>query len=137
MGRSRGGFSTKIHVKVDALGNPLKLALTAGQRHDRKGWDLLREPRDAQALAALADRGYDSNAIRAQLAEMGVEAVIPPKKNRKETLDYDKELYKARHVVECFIGKLKHYRRLAMRFEKLDTAFLGFLHVACVMIWLR
>lgn len=137
LGRSRGGFSTKIHVKVDALGNPLKVALTAGQRNDKIGWDLLQDPRDAQADAALADRGYDSNKIREYLRDLGVEAVIPSTRSRKEPIEYDKELYKARHVVECFIGKFKWERRLAMRFDKLDEAFLGFLQLACVMIWLK
>ena len=137
LGRSRGGFSTKIHVKVDALGNPLKLALTAGQRNDKVGWPMLREPSDEIASAILADRGYDANWIRNELAEMGVEAVIPPTKSRAQSIDYDRDLYKERYVVECFIGKVKWYRRVFTRFDKLAPVYLAFLTFASCLVWLR
>lgn len=135
-GRSRGGFSTKIHVKTDALGLPLKLSLTAGHRGDMIGvWKVL-EPEDACAQALLADMAYDANSLREHLKSAQIQAVIPCNPTRRQ-LPYDKELYKARHVVECFINKIKWYRRVATRYDKLDKTYLNFLHLACCMIWLR
>lgn len=136
-GRSRGGFSTKVHVKTDALGLPLKLCLTAGHRGDMIGvWQLL-EPEDSCAQALLADRAYDSNALREHLDHAKIQAVIPSNPTRRQALAYDEELYKARYSVECFINKIKWYRRIATRYDKLDCSYLGFLHLASCMIWLR
>jgi transposase len=137
LGRSRGGFSTKIHVKVDALGMPLKLAITAGQRNDKVGWPLLREECDAQASHLLADRGYDSNAIRKELEEIGVEAVIPSTRSRKEPIPYDQHIYAHRHVVECFIGKIKWFRRVFTRFDVRMDSYLAFVSFASCMVWMR
>ena len=137
LGRSRGGFSTKIHVKVDALGQPLQLALTAGQRHDIIGYQALRSPDDARATAVLADMGYDADSIRDELKAIGVEAVIPSSKSRSKVIPHDKELYKQRHVVECFINKIKWFRRIATRYDKLAEAYLGFLTFASCLVWLR
>ena len=123
LGRSRGGFSTKIHVSVDGLGNPLRFILTGGQRHDiTQAEELIAGYAGEQVLA---DKGYDS------------QAVIPPRSNRKEPAGYDRHLYRERHLVECFINKIKHYRRIFSRFEKLDTRYLGFLHFTAALIWLR
>ena len=80
LGRSRGGFSTKIHIAVDALGNPLRLLLTAGQRHDSPQAAALIE--GFEPLALIADKGYDSDALIESVTAKGIEAVIPPKKNR-------------------------------------------------------
>ena len=135
LGRSRGGFSTKIHIAVDALGNPLRFILTAGQCHDSPQAEALIAGYATQAV--IADKGYDSmdliNTVRAE----GIEAVIPPRSNRKEPREYDKHLYKERHLVECFINKIKHYRRVFSRFEKLSKNYLGFLSFVSALIWLR
>ena len=136
-GRSRGGFTTKLHVKVDSHGMPLKLALTAGQRNDKIGWPLLREPRDERATCVLADKGYDSNAIRDDLAQIGVQAVIPPTKSRIGKIDYDVHIYGHRHVVECFIGKIKWFRRVFTRFDVRADAYLGFVTLASCLVWMR
>ena len=135
LGRSRGGFSTKVHVSVDALGNPLRFILTGGQKHDIT---------QAQGLIAdhageyvIADKGYDSREFRQYILERGMRPVIPPRSNRKEPQAYDACLYRERHLVECFINKIKHYRRVFSRFEKLDTRYLGFLHFTAALIWLR
>ena len=69
--------------------------------------------------------------------KLGMMPVIPPRSNRKEPADYDRHLYRERHLVECFINKIKHYRRIFSRFEKLDTRYLGFLHFTAALIWLR
>lgn len=137
LGRSRGGFTTKIYVKVDAHGNPLRLVLTAGQRGDSIGYPQLRDERDEEAEAALLDMGYDANWIRADLDQIAVEAVIPSNKSRAQAIPYDKELYKHRHVVECFINKIKRFRRVFSRFDKLDVSYLAFVNLASALIWLR
>ncbi len=135
LGRSRGGFSTKIHIAVDALGNPLRLLLTAGQRHDSPQAAALLEDFVPQAL--IADKGYDSDALIESVIAKGIEAVIPPKKNRLVQREYDQHLYRERHLIECFINKIKHFRRVFSRFEKLSQNYLGFLSFVSVLVWLR
>ncbi len=135
LGRSRGGFSTKIHVSVDALGNPLRFLVTAGQRHDIT---------QAKAMIAgyaceyvIADKSYDSNDFIQSIVASGALPVIPPRANRKESREYDEYLYRERHLVECFINKIKHYRRIFSRFDKLAKRYLGFLSFVGALIWLR
>ncbi len=135
LGRSRGGFSTKIHIAVDALGNPLRLILTAGQESDvTQGAPLIK---DFAAQAVIADKGYDSDELVKTITALQAQAVIPPRANRKEQREYDRHLYRERHLVECFIGKIKHYRRVFSRFEKLSKNYLGFLSFVSALIWLR
>jgi transposase len=130
-----GGFSTKIHILVDALGNPVKFILTGGQAADvTQAGSLMR---GQQADAAIADKAYDSDAVVAAAKRQGAEAVIPSKKNRKLPREYDKHLYQERKKVEWFINLLKQYRRVATRYEKTARNFLGFVHVASIMILLR
>lgn len=135
LGRSRGGFSTKIHITVDGLGNPLRLRLTGGQRHDSTQALELVEQLDFQRL--LADRGYASQDFVAWLLERGIEVVIPPHQCAKERRAYDTWVYRERHLVECFINKIKHFRRVFSRFDKLAKRYLGFLHLTSTLIWLR
>ncbi|MCB8954088.1 MAG: IS5 family transposase [Ardenticatenales bacterium] len=135
MGRSRGGFTTKIHVVVDALGNPLQYILTGGQRHDVTQAEALLEPYEFDR--AIADKAYDSDELLAFISEKEAEAIIPPKSNRTEKRAYDKHAYKERHLVECFINKIKWYRRIFTRFEKLARRYMAFLHLAGAFIWLR
>jgi transposase len=135
LGRSRGGFSTKIHIAVDDLGNPLRFLLTAGQVHDStKGEDLIE---GFSFSNGIGDKGYDSKAITQSITQAGAVAVIPSLSNRKEQRDYDRHLYKERHLIECFINKIKHFRRIFSRFEKLDRSYLGFLGFVASLIWLR
>ena len=135
LGRSRGGFSTKIHIAVDALGNPLRLILTAGQRHDSPLAEALVGGFGPQVL--IADKGYDSDALIKAVTARGIEVVIPPKKNRTGMRGYDRHLYRERHLIECFIGKIKQYRRVFSRFEKLSKNYLGFLSFVSALVWLR
>jgi transposase len=135
LGRSRGGFSTKIHIAVDALGNPLRLILTAGQESDvKQGAPLIK---DLAAQAVIADKGYDSDDLIKSVEAHGMKAVIPPRKNRKDQRAYDKHLYRERHLVECFINKIKHYRRVFSRFDKLAKNYMSFLSFVSALIWLR
>ncbi|WP_197059690.1 transposase, partial [Thermopetrobacter sp. TC1] len=101
IGRSRGGLSCKIHVLVDGFGNPLLFILTAGQVADiAQAIDLLK---GLSLSKVLADKAYDSNELRAFIAGAGGETVIPSKRSRTVTIPHDREIYKERHLVECFI----------------------------------
>ena len=122
-------------MNVDALGNPLRFILTAGQCHDSTQAVTLITEYEFERL--IADKSYDFDALLQLLTQRRVEAVIPPRANRKQQREYDKHLYKERHLVECFINKIKHYRRLFSRFEKLASRYLSFLSFAGALIWLR
>ena len=135
LGRSRGGFSTKIHVKTDGLGNPLRFILTGGECHESTQAEHLLDEQLGDYV--LADRGYDKDDLIAFILDHGAIPVIPSRKNRKQPRDYDTWRYRERALIECFINKIKHYRRLFSRFDKLDSRFLGFLHFAGTLIWLR
>jgi len=136
LGRSKGGFSTKIHVSVDGLGNPLRFILTAGQRNDITQAEALIIDFDFKRL--IADKGYDADDfIKLIIDASEAEAVIPPRANRTKSREYDKHIYKERHLVECFINKIKHYRRIFSRFEKLASRYLSFLSFVGALIWLR
>src|SRR5262245_21527803 len=135
LGRSRGGFSTKLNVAVDALGNPVELKLTPGQTHDIVAAEAMVEEHDPEYL--IADKGFDSEAFIDHLEKQGIKVVIPPRSNRKTPRDYDPQLYKERNLVERFINRIKHYRRVATRYEKLARNFLGFVQVAAIMVLLR
>ena len=135
LGRSRGGFSTKIHIAVDALGNPLRLILTAGQEADvTHGAALIK---DFEVQAVIADKGYDADELVKTITAQQAQAVIPPRSNRTKQREYDRHLYRERHLVECFISKIKHYRRVFSRFEKLSKNYMGFLSFVSALIWLR
>jgi len=128
-------LSTKIHAVCDALGNPLHFILTSGQRHDcTQAINLFKE---LQADNVIADKGYDADAIIEAIEENASIAVIPPKSNRKIKREYDAELYKERHKIECLFGFLKHYRRLFVRFEKIKSRFSAFLHLVAALQWLK
>jgi transposase len=135
LGRSRGGFTTKVHVTVDGLGNPLRLRLTAGHRHDITQATELIEGLSFEYL--IADRGYAAQDFVAWVIERGIQPVIPPHQRAKETREYDRWLYRERHLVECFINKIKHFRRVFARFDKLAKRYLGFLQFVSSLIWLR
>ncbi|CAE6923943.1 transposase [Pseudomonas extremaustralis] len=117
MGKSRGGLSTKIHAAVDALGNPIRLLLTPGQASEYGQAEALIEGFAFEAV--LADKGYDSDAFVEVIQRRGAEAIIPSKKNRLNPRSLDRHLYKARNLVERFFQKLKQFRRIATRYERL------------------
>lgn len=135
LGRSRGGFSTKIHVIVDGLGNPLRLRLTAGQCHDSPHAPALLE--GLTFARVIADRGYAGHAVIDLVLARGAEAVIPAHPRAKQPRDYDRWWYRERHLVECFINKIKQFRRVFSRFDKLARRYLGFVQFTSVLIWLR
>jgi len=136
MGRSRGGLTTKLHAVVDANGNPITLKLTEGQAHDgRSADDMLDSVGAGQTL--LADRAYDSDALRDTLAERGAKANIKPMPNRVNIPKFNRRLYKKRNLIERFFNKLKHFRAVATRFEKHDANYLALVKLASARIWMR
>jgi transposase len=132
LGRSRGGFSTKIHVLVNGMGLPVEIQITPGQQADITQAANLLE--GYQPEAVLADKGYDSDALVNAIEAKGAAAVIPPKANRLEQREYDADLYKERNQVERFINRLKQFRRVATRYEKTARNFLAFIQLASIMI---
>lgn len=135
LGRSKGGFTSKIHALVDALGNPIKFILTAGQVSEiTKAEELIGT---ASGAFVIADRGYDSDRFRSYLDEIQCTPVIPPRSNRLVQHVYDKHLYKERHLIECLFSKLKFFRRVFSRFDKTSRSFLSVLSFAGAIIWLR
>ena len=132
LGRSHGGFTTKLHAAVSDTFLPLCFILTAGARHDVT---------QAPALIAgytcntvIADTAYDSDAFRADIVDQGSVPVIRPRKNRLEDRPYDKDLYKLRNVIERFFHRLKQYRRVATRYDKYACRYLGFVYFAAILI---
>ena len=138
LGRSRGRFSTKIHVRCNAAGLPIGVVLSEGEAHDATAYDGLMQQRDSDPGAMLADKGYDSDAIRHDLRDSGATPEIPTRSNRKDTrFSISKPLYALRSRIECFIGHLKEQRRIATRYDKLATSFVGFVLLGCIRIWAR
>jgi transposase len=131
-------LSTKIHTTCDALGNPTGFHLTPGQAHDLDGADALLPAIIDKIHALLADKSYDAqDRVLTVLAQAGVAIVIPSKSNRLHQRAYDKELYKARHLIENFFAKLKQYRAIATRYDKRAVSFLGAIHLAASVILLN
>jgi transposase len=136
MGRSRGGLTTKLHALVDAQGLPVRVLISEGQAWDgHYARQLIEHLRPGIVL--LADRAYDSNDLRRQIAEKGARANIPPMPNRLAQLPFNKRLYRKRNLIERFFSKLKHYRAIATRYEKSAENYLAAIKLACLRIWLR
>ena len=136
MGRSRGGLTTKIHALVDADGRPIRIALTPGQAHDGTAAGALLANLSPGAIL-LADRAYDSNAIRQQAKDQDVWANIPPKRNRTGAFVFSGWLYRYRNLVERFFNKLKQFRGIATRYDKNPDNFLAAIKIVSARIWLR
>lgn len=122
-------------MAVDALGRPLKLILTPGQRGDAPVAPALLAGLSPSRV--LADKAYDSNALRRLIDDMGAEAVIPCNPTRKTPIAYDFEAYKVRNTIERCFNKLKHFRRIATRYDRRAVNFLSFLHIAAAILWMR
>jgi transposase len=130
------GLNTKIHLAVDAHGMPVRIIITQGTRADCTQAGRLIEGLSAEYL--LADKGYDTNAILGQPKKQGMNAVIPPKKNRKKNRkiqrEYDRDLYKLRHLVENAFLHLKRWRGIATRYAKNAASFLAAIHIRCIAL---
>jgi transposase len=129
-------LSTKIHTIVDALGNPIGFHLTGGEAHDLVGADHLLPQMQADTL--LADKAFDADErVIEPLAAAGKTPVIPSRANRKSPRDYDRHLYRERHLIENFFAKLKQFRAIATRYDKTARNFLAAVYLAASAIWLN
>ena len=128
-------MSTKVHAATDALGNPVRLLFGPGQRHDATRSHELIDGFEPDAV--IADKGYDADRLREAIRDSGAEAIIPPRSNRKAPCDYNKALYRERNLAERFFNKLKQFRRVATRYDKLLPNYQGFVQLAAVAILLR
>jgi transposase len=120
---------------ADTFGRPLRFIVTAGQASDITQAPALLEGQAGGAV--LADKAYDSNALRNIIADMGAEVVIPSKRNRKVFIPHDTAVYKHRNQIERCFNRLKHFRRFATRYDRRTIHFSGFVQLAAAMIWLR
>lgn len=136
MGRSRGGLTTKIHAMVDANGLPIGLRLSEGQADDgHSAHALLATLKDGDIL--LADRAYDANALRTDIAKRGAWPNIPPMPQRRRKPAFNTFLYRYRNLGERFFNTLKHFTAVATRYDKRDDNFLASVQLASIKIWLR
>ena len=132
LGRTRGGFTSKINLSLSDEWIPLRFTLTAGQCNDITQASELIQGYSYQYV--IGDKAYDSDAFIAEIVSNDAIAVIPPRKNRTEQRTYDKELYKQRNIIERFFHRLKQYRRVATRYEKYAVRYLGFVYFASILI---
>jgi transposase len=139
LGRSRGGFSTKIHLKTDFSGLPIAFHLTGGQASDSRNFEMLLDiGPDLTPRAALGDKGYDSKSNRQAARRRGICPVIPYRANTADRPTFfPKILYKARARIEQAIGKLKRFKRIALRCEKTATNYASLLALACAFILIK
>ncbi len=135
MGRSRGGFSTKLHAVVDTKGRPLYVTLTPGQRHEIVAANELLAQANGKAL--IGDTGYDSNDFVRAIRGRGMKPVIHSKPERKKKHRLDRALYGQRYLVEVFFHRLKRFRAIATRYEKTSRNYLALVQLACAWLWLR
>lgn len=136
-GRSRGGFTCKVHCLSDAGGRPLAFHLTGGEAADCQSFEILIDLPETAPEALLADKAYDTDAIRAGLKDRGIRPVIPPKSNRKATIRWNKRLYRQRNRIERMFGHLKINRAIATRYDKLAESFLAMLYIATTRYCLK
>jgi transposase len=146
LGRSRGGFSTKLHLKCEGQGKPLALHLTGGERHDMVGFRPLLDGGKVKRYGPgrpkqrpkqlVGDRGYSNDIARKELTRRGIRAVIPPKRNHRRPQAYDHRMYRERNQIERAIARLKRYRRVATRYDKRQLHYLTWLTIAVVLAWL-
>ena len=151
LGRSRGGFSTKIHILCDGLGHPLHFHLTPGQAHESTVLDVVLQGADsnlfdgdgepiAWPISLGGDKGYRADWIDEYVIDLGISPVIPSQENEDREarpVEFDRDAYRQRNIVERLIGWLKESRRIFSRFEKTATNFGGMLKMAFILQYLR
>ena len=135
LGRTKGGLNTKIHAVVDRRGTPASLFLSAGNEADISHAQTV--VRHVPASALVGDKGYDSDAFRDWLRAEGITPCIPPRSNRKSPERYSRQSYRRRHLVENFFERIKNFRRVATRYDKLALTYMGFVHLGVALLWLR
>ncbi len=146
LGRSRGGFSTKLHVRIEGNGKPMTFVVTPGQQHESTVAEQLVEqgpvrtgkpghPR-RRPKRLVGDKGYSSRKFRTFLRRRGIRITIPHKRNETRTGPFDKAVYRLRNRVERFINRLKQFRRVATRYEKRASNYLAMVTLAAITLWL-
>jgi transposase len=134
VGRSRGGRNTKIHALADAKGRLLAILLTGGEAHDCPVAErLIRTVKPSKRL--LGDKGYDSGEFREELDARGTKPVIPNRRNRKQPFGFSKRLYKLRWRIENAFNRLKDFRRIATRYDRLARNYLASVCLAATLVW--
>jgi transposase len=146
LGRSRGGFSTKIHIRCEGQGKPLTFLLSPGQRNESIFLEQLMEqgvvkrsgrgrPR-LRPKRVVGDKGYTGRRIRSYLRRRGIRFTIPRLSNEPRRGPFSREIYRQRNIVERPINRLKQFRRIATRYEKLATNYTAMITIACILLWL-
>ncbi|WP_156429016.1 IS5 family transposase [Paracoccus aminovorans] len=136
-GRSRGGFTTKVHLRVNAAGLPMRSDITPGQTSAYLGFDLVMDDNLPEPCILLADRGYDSDKVRKNMEARSILPGVPMRKSRRLRVADDRRLYRLRNLVERCFHKLKNARRVATRYDKTAESFLGFIDITSIRLWLR
>ncbi|MBK3395013.1 IS5 family transposase [Methylobacterium sp. IF7SW-B2] len=134
-GRSRGGLTTKIHAATDGLGLPVRLIGGPGPEHDATRGSASIDGFEPGSV--IADKGYVVDRLVEVVSASGATVVIPPRRNRKVAREFDRDVYKERNQIECFFNKLKRFRWVATRYDKLLVNDMGFVKPAAIAIWLR
>jgi putative transposase len=135
LGRSKGGLGTKLHAATDSLGNPVRLIPSPGHRGEVLfAADLVE---GFACGAVIADRAYDAEHFHDTILDAGAVPVIPPRPNRRNPHTYDRDLYKERNLIERFFNRIKHFRRIATRYDKLLANFMGFVTLGAIHLLLR
>ena len=137
VGMSRGGRNTKIHTLVDGLGNPLAFMLSSGNEHDSVHAVSLLSKINITGSNILGDKAYGAKAIREYIISKGAAYTIQPKEGINDPWAVDWHTYKERHLVECFFQKIKWFRRVFTRYDKLDSSFFAFIYIASITILLK
>ena len=146
LGRSQGGFSTKVHLRAEGHGKPITVVLTSGERHEQTALEALldhgairRPGRGRPRLrprAVVGDKGYSSPTARARLHRRGIRPVIPSKSNERHQPRFDRKAYRTRNRIERLVNRLKQFRRIATRYEKRAVNYLAMLHIGMILLWL-
>ena len=137
IGQSRGGRATKIHLATDANGLPIDFKITGGDVHDSQVAKQLIDT-VGEATYLIADKGYDAEHIRIYAKNKNMIPIIPLRSNSKRSnKEFDKYLYKLRHLVENAFSRLKHFRAIATRFDKLARNYKSMIRIACIFIWCK
>ena len=137
IGQSRGGRTTKIHLATDANGLPIDFKITGGDVHDSQVAKQLIDTVD-EATYLIADKGYDAEQIRIYAQNKDMITIIPMRSNSKRSnKEFDKYLYQLRHLVENAFARLKHFRAIATRFDKLARNYQSMIYIACMFIWCK
>jgi transposase len=137
LGRSRGGFTTKLHARSNAEGLAIGFVVTPGQAHDATAYHDLMDEDAPDPETMIGDQGYDSDPLREDLEQRGADPVIPTKANRKVQRPVERKTYGLRNRIERFFNKIKNSRRVVTRYDKLASSFLGFVQLAAIRIWIK